>query len=103
MGWPVGLAKTAPRAKGFYITIAVATVIGAAMNFSPIGPIKALFWSAVINGIVAVPVMAIMMLMTHRQDIMGRFVIPPVLRVIGWIATGTMAATVIALAVTSFL
>jgi NRAMP (natural resistance-associated macrophage protein)-like metal ion transporter len=103
MGWPVGLAKTAPRAKGFYITIAAATVIGAAMNFSPIDPIKALFWSAVINGIVAVPVMAIMMLMTHRQDIMGRFVIPPVLRVIGWIATGTMAATVIALAVTSFL
>jgi Mn2+/Fe2+ NRAMP family transporter len=57
----------------------------------------------VINGIVAVPVMAIMMLMTHRKDIMGKFVIPPVLRVIGWIATAAMAATVVALAVTSFL
>jgi len=103
MHWPVGLAKKAGRARGFYLTIAIATVIGAAMNFSPIDPVKALFWSAVINGIVAVPVMFIMMLMTHRKDVMGEFVIPPVLRGFGWLATVVMAATVMTLAVTSFI
>jgi len=102
MGWRVGLARKARRAPAFYGAIVVATGIGAALNFSPIDPIKALFWSAVINGIVAVPVMVIMMLMTHRKDIMGEFVIPPALRVLGWLATITMGATVIALAVTSF-
>jgi Mn2+/Fe2+ NRAMP family transporter len=73
------------------------------MNFSPIDPIKALFWSAVINGIVAAPVMAIMMLMTRRRDIMGQFVLPRALQVLGWIATAVMAATVMALAVTSLI
>jgi len=102
MQWPVGLAKKAGRARGFYLTIAVATVIGATMNFSPIDPIKALFWSAVINGIVAVPVMVIMMLMTRRKDVMGDFVLPSILKVIGWLATLAMAITVVALAVTSF-
>jgi Mn2+/Fe2+ NRAMP family transporter len=103
MHWPVGLAKKAGRARGFYLTIAISTVVGAAMNFSPIDPVKALFWSAVINGIVAVPVMVIMMLMTHRQDVMGEFAIPPVLRGVGWLATVVMGATVVGLAVTSFI
>ena len=101
MQWPVGLAQKAERARGFYATIIVATVIGAVINFTPIDPIKALFWSAVINGIVAVPVMITMMLMTQRKDIMGDFVLPVVLRVIGWIATAVMALTVVALAVSS--
>lgn len=102
MRWPVGLAKKAGRARGFYWTIAIATILGAALNFSPIDPIKALFWSAVINGIVAVPVMVIMMLMTRRNDVMGKFVLPTALLIFGWIATAVMAVTVIALAVTSF-
>jgi NRAMP (natural resistance-associated macrophage protein)-like metal ion transporter len=102
MQWPVGLAQKPGRARGFYLTIAIATVIGAAMNFSPIDPIKALFWSAVINGVVAAPVMAIMMLMTRRPDIMGQFVLPPILRILGWLGTAVMAATVLGLAVTSF-
>jgi len=101
MQWPVGLAQKAERARGFYATIIVATIIGAVINFTPIDPIKALFWSAVINGIVAVPVMITMMLMTQRKDIMGDFVLPLVLRVIGWIATAVMALTVVALAVSS--
>ena len=103
MGWQVGLANKAKRAPAFYGAIAGATVIGAVLNFSPIDPIKALFWSAVINGIVAVPVMAIMMLMTHRRDVMGQFVLPWPLRGLGWLATAAMAATVLALGVTSFL
>jgi Mn2+/Fe2+ NRAMP family transporter len=103
MKWPVGLAQKAGRAKGFYLTIAIATVVGAAMNFSPIDPIKALFWSAVINGVVAVPVMVVMMLLTRRRDIMGRFVIPPLLRIVGWLATAAMAATIVALGVTAII
>jgi NRAMP (natural resistance-associated macrophage protein)-like metal ion transporter len=99
--WKVGLAQKAQRAPAFYAAIAAATLIGAGLNFSPIAPIKALFWSAVINGIVAVPVMAIMMLMTHRRDIMGRFVLPRGLTVLGWASTAAMAVTVVALAVTS--
>ena len=101
MRWQVGLAKQAGRAPAFYAAIALATIVGAALNFSPIDPIKALFWSAVINGIVAVPVMVIMMMLTRRRDVMGDFVLPPILRILGWLATAVMAATVVALAVTS--
>jgi Mn2+/Fe2+ NRAMP family transporter len=101
-GWRVGLAKPASRAKAFYGTIAVATAVGAAMNFTPIDPIKALFWSAVINGVVAVPVMAVMMMMTRHKRVMGEFRLPPVLRFFGWLATAVMAAAIIALAATSF-
>lgn len=100
-GWPVGLAKKAGRAKGFYATIAVATIIGGALNFTPIDPIQALFFSAVINGIVAAPVMATMMLMTHRKDVMGQFTLPPVLTILGWLSTGVMCASIIVLAVSS--
>src|SRR6202011_615073 len=58
--WPIGLARKPARAKGFYAIIALATIAGAGLNFMPISPIKALFWSAVINGVVAVPIMVIM-------------------------------------------
>jgi len=101
MGWRVGLAQKAKRAPAFYAAIGLATLIGALMNFSPIDPVRALFWSAVINGIVAVPIMAIMMLMTRRRDIMGEFVLPRYLRVLGWAATAVMAATVVALGLAS--
>jgi len=101
MGWQVGLAKRAGRAPAFYGAIAVATVVGAGLNFSPIDPIKALFWSAVINGIVAVPVMVVMMMLTRRKDVMGEFVLPLALQIFGWLATAVMAATVAALAITS--
>jgi NRAMP (natural resistance-associated macrophage protein)-like metal ion transporter len=101
MGWRTGLAKKLGRAPAFYAAIGVATLIGAAMNFTPINPIKALFWSAVVNGIVAVPVMTIMMLMTRRRDIMGDLTLPPVLKALGWLSTAAMAATVLALVVTA--
>ena len=72
--WPVGLARKPKQGKAFYATIAVAMLGGAALNFAPINPIKALFWSAVINGVVAVPVMAVMMLMgaTARSWVSSR-------------------------------
>ncbi len=71
LGWTVGLARKWYQAGAFYGTIAVATLIGTVMNFLPIDPIKALFWSAVINGVVAVPIMAIMMLIATRHRVMG--------------------------------
>ena len=89
-GWHVGLARQPRRAKAFYATIAFATFIGIALNFTPLDPVKALFWSAVINGVVAVPVMIMMMLMSRNVRVMGEFVVPPLLRVVGWVATGVM-------------
>ncbi len=95
MGWPVGLALKADRAKAFYGTIAVATLLGALMNFSPLDPIKALFWSAVVNGVVAVPVMVMMMVLASRQAVMGQFALHPALKTVGWLATLTMLAAAV--------
>ena len=91
-GWHVGLARKFERAKAFYATIAVSVGVGAALNFTPIDPVKALFWSAVINGVVAVPVMVMMMLLTARPKVMGRFTLSIGLKIVGWAATAVMAA-----------
>ena len=89
-GWPVGLARKAKQAKAFYGAIAVATAIGALMNFISLDPVKALFWSAVLNGIVAVPVMVMVMLLASRRSVMGQFVIGRTLKFFGWLATAVM-------------
>ena len=99
--WPTGLARRPKEAAAFYATIVVATMMGVAINFSPINPIQALYWSAVINGVAAVPVMAIMMLMTANPRIMGNFQIKGPLKVIGWIATAVMAAAAVIMGVTA--
>lgn len=99
LGRPVGLDRKPLKAKAFYATIIVATAIGALMNFSPINPIKALFWSAVINGIVAVPVMAVMMVMSTKTAIMGKFTVHGPLRFFGWLATAVMAAAAVAMGI----
>lgn len=88
--WPVGLAFKANRAKAFYGTISIAVIVGALLNFSPLDPIKALFWSAVINGVVAVPTMAIIMVLASRRTVMGEFLLRPLLKTVGWIATAVM-------------
>ena len=100
--WPVGLARRPKQAKAFYATIAAATLLGTALDFAPVNPIKALVWTAVINGVVAVPVMAIMMLVSQRKDVMGKFVLSGPLKWLGWLATAAMAASVVAMGVTSF-
>lgn len=100
LGTHVGLARKVGRAPLFYATIAAATFIGAALNFTPLDPIKALFWSAVINGVVAVPIMAMMLLMASKRDVMGAFVLPPFLRAVGWLATGVMALAAIGMFLT---
>jgi Mn2+/Fe2+ NRAMP family transporter len=99
-GWHVGLARKLSRARSFYATIAVATIIGAGLNFTPIDPIKALFWSAVINGVVAVPVMIMMMLLASRRGVMAGFVLPRGLKIVGWAATAVMAAAAVGMIAT---
>ena len=94
LGWPTGLDRKPLDAKAFYGTIAVSTLIGILINFVGLDPIKALFWSAVINGVVAVPLMVIIMLMAMRHDVMGRFVLPRALWAMGWLCTGSMAVAV---------
>jgi NRAMP (natural resistance-associated macrophage protein)-like metal ion transporter len=94
LGWTTGLDRKPLDAKAFYCAIAVSTLIGIGINFVGLDPIKALFWSAVINGVVAVPLMVIIMLMAMRQDVMGRFVLPRALWAMGWLCTGTMAVVV---------
>jgi NRAMP (natural resistance-associated macrophage protein)-like metal ion transporter len=102
LSWPVGMARLPLRAKAFYATIAVGMALGAALNFSPIDPIRALYWSAVLNGVVAVPVMVTMMLLTMRRSIMAGFTLPPLLLVMGWLATATMAVTTVAMVASWF-
>jgi NRAMP (natural resistance-associated macrophage protein)-like metal ion transporter len=97
LGWHVGLSRDAGRAKAFYGAIAVATLLGAGLNVSPIDPIKALFWSAVINGVVAVPVMVMMMHLSSNRPAMGDFRLPVGLKIVGWLATLVMAAAAIGL------
>jgi len=92
--WKNSLEYTPLRAKGFYGIIILSTVIGVALGFTPINPIKALYWSAVINGVISVPIMVVMMLMAVRPEIMGRFVLSPRLRMLGWLATLMMALAV---------
>ena len=92
--WKNSLERTPMRAKQFYGVIAISTLIGIMLNFTAIDPIKALYWSAVINGVIAVPIMIVMMLVAARPDIMGRFVITTSLKVIGWLATLIMAVAV---------
>ena len=94
LGWTTGLDRQPLDAKAFYGTISASTLVGIGINFVGLDPIKALFWSAVINGVVAVPLMAIIMLMAMRRDVMGRFVLPRLLWAMGWLCTVTMAVVV---------
>jgi Mn2+/Fe2+ NRAMP family transporter len=88
--WPVGLGRHPRDAKAFYATILVATLLGVALNFSSVDPIKALFWSAVLNGVSAFPIMVLIMRLGSRTDVMGKFPLPRRLRLVGWAATAVM-------------
>jgi len=101
-GWPATLEAKAPDAVGFYCIIAAATVVGLALGYTPIDPIQMLIWSAVLNGIVAVPIMTIMMVVVTRLSVMGRFSARPTLTFFRWAGTALMALTVVALFWSSF-
>jgi NRAMP (natural resistance-associated macrophage protein)-like metal ion transporter len=98
--WKNSLEDKPSAAKEFYGIIAASTMIGVGLGFTSIDPIKALFWSAVINGVVSVPVMTVMMLMVARHDIMGRLVASTRLKAVGWVCTAVMAIAVAAMLVT---
>ncbi|MBB2170268.1 divalent metal cation transporter [Gluconacetobacter aggeris] len=95
--WPTGLERRPKEAQAFYATLVIATLIGMIINFAPVDPIRALFWSAVLNGVTAVPVMVVMMVVAARRDVMGRFAIRGPLRWLGWIATLLMGGVVLAM------
>jgi len=99
-GWKNSLDSKFMAAKAFYSVIIVSTVVGTALGFTAIDPIKALYWSAVINGVISVPIMIVMMLMGSRADIMGKFVIKRRLRVLGWLAALMMTVAVGAMVAT---
>ena len=80
--WPVGLARKPKEAAAFYAVLALSAGIGIALNFTSINPISALYWSAVVNGVLAVPVMVLLMFMARRRDVMGASSSPA--RCIGW-------------------
>jgi NRAMP (natural resistance-associated macrophage protein)-like metal ion transporter len=98
-GWREGLERKWQDARGFYAIIALATLIGLGIDYAPIDPIKALFWSAVLNGVIAVPIMAAMMIVAMRKQEMGQFVATPSQRLFGWLATAVMAAAAITMIV----
>jgi NRAMP (natural resistance-associated macrophage protein)-like metal ion transporter len=93
--WRVGLARLAKDAPRFYGVLAVATLVGIGLNMTPIDPIKALYWSAVVNGIVAVPVMIVMMLMVADRKVMGEFNVHGGLWALGWVSTAAMGLCVL--------
>jgi NRAMP (natural resistance-associated macrophage protein)-like metal ion transporter len=95
--WPIGHGLQPTEAKGFYSIITLATALGVVLGFTPIDPIKALFWSAVLNGVIAVPIMAATMWISGRHQQMGRYVANRWQRWLGWAATAVMAAAALSM------
>ncbi len=94
-GWKIGLDNMPWQAKGFYAVIGAAILLGLGIDYSGIDPIKALYWSAVLNGVIAVPMMAAMMIVAGHRGKMGKFRVGPVLGGLGWLTTAMMAAATI--------
>jgi Mn2+/Fe2+ NRAMP family transporter len=88
--WRASLESKPRRAPQFYLVLAVATILGILLNFVGLDPIRALFWAAIINGTVAVPLMVMLMVISANKAIVGNFSLPAHLRVIGWTATIAM-------------
>lgn len=101
-GWKAGLSRGFHEARGFYAIIIIATVIGTAMGSLEVDPIKALLWSAIINGVISVPIMAVMMRIGQSERIMGKLTMTRRHRFLGWAATGVMALAVVFMLATSF-
>ena len=99
--WPGSLEDKPALAPHFYAIIVLATLLGVALIFAPIDPLKALYWSAVVNGVVSIPIMAVMMLMAARRDIMGALTVSTRLKVLGWSCTGVMTVAVVAMVTVS--
>ena len=99
MGWNWGLERSVRDARGFYGVIAVSVLAGLVIQYSPISPMKALFWSAVLNGLVAVPLMAVIILMASKRSVMGRYTASRSIIILGWVATAVMGAAAVRMCV----
>ena len=93
--WRVSLEQRPQQAVGFYSAVGIAIMTGLLLNFLHINPIKALYWAAILNGLVAAPLMCVIMMMASNRKVMGKFVIPPYLRWVGWCATAVMVCVCI--------
>jgi NRAMP (natural resistance-associated macrophage protein)-like metal ion transporter len=102
LGWEGSLELSARSAPGFYLIVAAATLAGLGAALTPLDPIRMLFWTAVVNGIVAVPLMVAMMVVVGSYKIMGKFAASRALMVGGWGATALMGVVVAAMLLTSF-
>ncbi len=100
--WRTGLDRAPNEARAFYGAIAAATGAGVLLNFAPIDPIEALFWSAVVNGVIAVPIMALVMMMATNPKVMGSFTVGWTLAIVGWVSTGVMALAAVGMIALSF-
>ena len=92
MGWNSGLENKANDAHGFYGIIIVSVLLGLVIQYTPISPMKALFWSAVINGVIAVPLMAVIILLASKKSVMGHFTASWPIIILGWVAVTVMGA-----------
>jgi NRAMP (natural resistance-associated macrophage protein)-like metal ion transporter len=95
--WRSGLDNRLLEARGFYLVIGLGTQIGTLIDFTPLDPIKALVWAAVVNGVIAVPIMAVMMWLGTRRELLGAYTLTLRHRVLGWFATAVMATAVVAM------
>src|SRR5262249_3146485 len=103
MSWPVGRSRGPRGAPAFYAAIVAATAVACALNLSSVNPMRALYWSAVLNGVIAVPLMCAMMHMSTRESVVGALRLPPRLKLLGWLATAVMTACVASLAVAALI
>lgn len=101
-GWKAGLSRGFREARGFYLIIMAATGIGTLMGYIEVDPIKALVWSAVVNGVISVPIMAALMWIGQSERLMGQHTITTRHRFFGWTATAVMAVAVVLMFATGF-
>ncbi|MCU1738508.1 MULTISPECIES: NRAMP family divalent metal transporter [unclassified Pseudomonas] len=97
LGWNEGLERKVRDARGFYSIITISVLLALAIQYSPISPMKALFWSAVINGVVAVPLMVVIIMLVSKKSVMGDFTASRPLIVLGWVATAVMGAAAVSM------
>lgn len=98
--WPTGLERKPKEAVGFYAVIALSTLLGLGINLTPINPMDSLVISAIVNGVIAGPIMVIMMLLASNPKVMGEFTLSGRLKTTGWIATAVMLLAAVGLFVT---
>jgi NRAMP (natural resistance-associated macrophage protein)-like metal ion transporter len=101
--WPVGLSRKPRQAIAFYSVLTLSVVLGMALNFTPVDPIKALYWSAVINGILAAPIMILLMFLVRKKEVMGDLTVTGWLYGLGWVSTLAMTLCIVGMIATLFI